>query len=112
MKVMTGLIVTAGILGLTASATALAADGQKVYQQACASCHKAGIAGAPKTGDIEAWADRIAQGMDILNEHAINGFKGSKGMMPAKGGRASLSDDDVVSAVAYMVEQSGGISPE
>ncbi len=112
MKLMTGLIVSAGRLGLAASAAAFAADGQKVYQQACASCHKAGVAGAPKTGDAAAWADRIAQGLDILNEHAINGFKGSKGMMPAKGGRASLSDDDVKAAVAYMVEQSGGMSPE
>lgn len=112
MKLTTGLIVTAGIVGLAASAAVLAADGQQVYQQACASCHKAGIAGAPKTGDAAAWADRIAQGMDILNEHAIKGFKGSKGMMPAKGGRASLSDEEVMAAVAYMVEQSGGMSTE
>ena len=61
---------------------------------------------APKTGDKAAWKARIAQGDKVLNEHAIKGFKGSTGFMPAKGGRADLSDADVKSAVAYMVAQS------
>ncbi|MBK8163884.1 MAG: cytochrome c5 family protein [Gammaproteobacteria bacterium] len=104
MKTAIGLIAAIGMMGI---AVVQAADGQKIYQQACAMCHNAGTAGAPKTGDRDAWKDRIAQGVEILNEHAINGFKGSKGLMPAKGGRSNLSDDDVKAAVAYMVEQSG-----
>lgn len=91
-----------------AAAPAVAANdaGKKVYGGTCAMCHASGLAGAPKPGDKEAWAARIAQGSDTLHKHAIEGFTGSNGMMPAKGGNASLSDDDVKAAVDYMVSQS------
>ena len=81
-------------------------DGEQIYSMACMACHGAGIAGAPRTGDIAAWSDRISAGMDALFNHAINGFQGSKGMMPAKGGNPSLSDAEVQAAVEYMVAQS------
>ena len=77
-------------------------SGQEVYTKACVSCHKAGIAGAPVTGDKEAWVPLIDKGMDQLSQNAINGI----GKMPAKGGNASLSDAEVRAAVEYMVEQS------
>ncbi|WP_312304299.1 c-type cytochrome [Pulveribacter sp.] len=80
--------------------------GKSVYNKTCALCHSAGVAGAPKPGDKDDWGPRIAQGKDTLYKHAIEGFTGSKGMMPAKGGAASLSDDEVKSAVDYMVSQS------
>ena len=79
-----------------------AADGKGTYQGACFACHGTGAAGAPKLGDKGAWKDRIAQGLDTLYGHAINGFKG----MPAKGGRVDLSDEEVASAVEYMVTES------
>jgi cytochrome c5 len=41
-----------------------------------------------------------------LKDHAINGFQGSAGYMPAKGGRVDLSDEEVASAVEYMVSES------
>jgi cytochrome c5 len=69
------------------------------------ACHGGGIAGAPKTGDAAAWGPRIAQGMDTLNKHALEGFTGAAGVMPAKGGRADLSDVEITDAVAYLVEQ-------
>lgn len=102
------------LLGLSAAAVfavpaAHAADvaaGQKVYQQACFACHAAGVAGAPKVGDTGAWSPRIEQGMDTLVKHATEGFKGNTGFMPAKGGRADLSDAQVADAVAYMVAES------
>jgi len=81
-------------------------DGAQVYQGACMACHAAGIAGAPRTGDKAAWADRIAQGADTLYTHAIGGFQGKAGVMPAKGGNAALSDDEVKAAVDHMVAQS------
>ena len=81
----------------------VAADGQKVYKSVCKACHGTGVIGAPKLGDKAAWADRVSQGMDTLNDHAIKGYKGKKGMMPPKGGRKTLSDDDVKAAVAHMV---------
>ena len=86
----------------------MAADmsGEEVYNTACAACHAAGIAGAPKLGDAAAWSARIGQGMDTLSTHAISGYQGSAGYMPPKGGRTDLSDDAVHAAVEYMVTQS------
>jgi cytochrome c5 len=57
-------------------------------------------------GDQGAWAARIAQGADTLHKHAIEGFQGSAGLMPAKGGRADLTDELVIQAVDYMVDAS------
>ena len=59
--------------------------------------------GAPKAGDKAAWGPRVAQGKDTLYKHAIAGFNGSKGVMPAKGGRTDLSDDLIKQAVDHMV---------
>ena len=83
-----------------------AMTGPQVYNTACLACHGAGVAGAPILGDAAAWSARIAQGDDVLNDHAINGYTGSAGYMPAKGGRADLSDQEVIDAVAYMVSES------
>jgi cytochrome c5 len=78
----------------------------QVYNAACLACHGAGIAGAPVLGDAAAWAPRIAQGIDVLKEHAVVGYTGSVGFMPAKGGRVDLSDQEVHAAVDYMVDES------
>ncbi|MFC3111375.1 c-type cytochrome [Undibacterium arcticum] len=75
--------------------------GKKVYEATCQACHATGVAGAPKFGDKAAWADRIKQGAAVLHDHAIKGFQGKAGMMPAKGG-ASASDDEVKAAADYM----------
>lgn len=79
------------------------AGGEGVYTRVCSLCHAGGLAGAPTFGDKAAWAPRIAQGNAILYKHAIEGFAGAKGMMPPRGGNASLTDDEVKSAVDYMV---------
>ena len=55
--------------------------------------------GAPKVGDKGAWGPRIAQGKDTLYNHAIHGFNGKTGVMPAKGGRADWPDDLIKQAV-------------
>ncbi|MDX1487033.1 MAG: c-type cytochrome [Acidiferrobacterales bacterium] len=80
-----------------------AAGGESTYKNSCAVCHAAGVAGAPKFSDKAAWKDRIAKGKDTLYEHAIKGFQGKVGFMPAKGGNAALPDEDVKAAVDYMV---------
>ena len=76
-----------------------AADGNKTYAAACAMCHAAGVAGAPKAGDKAAWKPRIAQGKDVLYTSAIKG----KNLMPPKGGAVSLPDADIKAAVDYLV---------
>ena len=92
--------------GEAAAAATAPADGKATYDMACSVCHGAGIAGAPKVGDKAAWAARIAQGMSTLEKHALEGYQGSAGVMPAKGGRADLSDDTVKAAVEHMAAQS------
>ena len=88
-----------------AVAATAAADltGEQIYNQACIACHGAGVAGAPKLGDKAAWAPRIAQGMDTLHKHALQGFQGKAGYMPPKGGRTDLSDQSVMNGVDYIV---------
>ena len=82
--------------------------GQTVYKGLCFNCH--GVAAMatmiPQTGDAAAWASRIEQGIETLYDHAINGFTGKMGMMPAKGSNPGLSDDEVKAAVDYIVSQS------
>jgi cytochrome c5 len=80
------------------------AKGKQVYQTTCAVCHAAGVAGAPKPGDMAAWGPRVAQGYATLYSHALNGIRA----MPAKGGNPSLSEADLASAVGYMFTESGG----
>jgi cytochrome c5 len=80
--------------------------GKKVYGNVCSMCHASGVAGAPKPGDKADWGPRIAQGNDLLYKHALEGFTGAKGMMPARGGSTTLKDDEVKAAVDYMVAQS------
>jgi cytochrome c5 len=83
-----------------APAPATSDVGEKLYKQACAACHIAGVAGAPKFGDKTAWAPRIATGMDAMVAAVISG----KGIMPAKGGAAGASDADLRAATQYMVD--------
>ena len=80
--------------------------GEEIYRQACATCHSEGIAGAPRTGDAEEWQPRLAKGMETLIRHSIEGYQGNMGVMPPRGGVPGLTDDEVASSVAFMVEQS------
>ena len=76
-------------------------DGQKIYQASCQACHAAGVAGAPKLGDKDAWAPRIAKGNDALLASVKNGLNA----MPPKGACMSCSDAELRAAIAYMVGQ-------
>jgi cytochrome c5 len=88
--------------GSVVAAAGGAQSGDQVYEQFCATCHRIGVAGAPVLGDVEAWEPRIAKGMDTLWDHTLNGFNG----MPAKGTCMNCSDDELRSALDYMVEES------
>lgn len=96
--------------GTTQAATPKPVDapmaGAQVYNEVCVACHSPpGFGGAPALGDSAAWAARIDNGMDTLIDHALNGYSGSTGIMPKKGGRTDLSDEEIIAAVEYMVKQ-------
>lgn len=75
-------------------------DGAKVYGTFCIACHASGVSGAPIKGNADQWAPRIAQGIDVLKTHAINGLN----MMPPKGTCMDCSDDEIVAAIEHMIE--------
>lgn len=85
----------------TASAGGDARSGEAVYDQFCATCHAAGVAGAPVLDDAQAWEPRLAKGMDTLWDHTLNGFNA----MPAKGTCMDCSDDELRAALDYIVEE-------
>lgn len=74
-------------------------SGEEVYGAACAACHNSGVLNAPVIGDASQWTDRLPKGEETLYSNAINGI----GSMPAKGGNASLSDEEVQAAVDHMI---------
>jgi len=76
----------------------------KIIKANCAMCHAGGLMGAPKIGDVGLWAPIIAQGKEMLINNAIKGIR----MMPAKGGNAKLTDEEVAAAVISMANASGG----
>ena len=84
-------------------AMVLPKNGNDLFESVCKTCHGTGLAGAPKAGDKAAWGPRIAEGKPTLYQHALNGYNGKTGMMPAKGGRTDLPDDLVKQGVDYMV---------
>ncbi len=108
-KTLTGGGAAVAAMGSSATAPEMPAVdlklGESVYTSKCVACHGSGATGAPKLDD-SSWTIRKAQGMDLMVEHAIKGYQGSKGYMPAKGGFPALSDEEVKAAVAYMASAS------
>jgi cytochrome c5 len=86
----------------TAAADDSGAVGADIYQKACKNCHDMGVANAPKLGDSAAWAPRIAKGNDALLQSVMKGLNA----MPPKGACMSCSDEELRSAMEYMVGQS------
>lgn len=97
-----GLVIQ-GLAATTEIKLAVPKDGPELYESVCKTCHATGLAGAPKTGDKSLWGPRIAQGMPTLYEHALKGYTGKAGAMPAKGGRTDLNDDLIKAGVDYLV---------
>ncbi|MFC0676351.1 c-type cytochrome [Lysobacter korlensis] len=77
-------------------------DGSVIFGNLCAGCHKSGAGGAPTMARAQ-WTGRLAQGNDVLYRHAIEGYTGSAGVMPAKGGNPALTDEQVTATVDWML---------
>lgn len=75
--------------------------GEVVFTKNCKVCHAQGVNGAPIIGNKKMWAKRVPQGTQTLVQHASEGF----GLMPAKGGNEQLSEQDIESAVTYMLSR-------
>lgn len=86
-----------------ANAPKVVKSGEEVFNAVCTACHTSGALNAPKFGNKGDWAPRIAQGYDTLVKHAIEGIRA----MPARGGAADLSDQEMQRAVAYMADAGG-----
>ena len=78
-------------------------DGSVVYGNLCSACHASGAGGAPMLTQA-AWSARVGQGMDTMVKHAIDGYQGPAGLMPARGGNPSLTDEQVAATVKWMVD--------
>ncbi len=77
--------------------------GEQVFQAQCTACHTAGVAGAPKIGDVAAWAPRIKTGYDTLLNSALKG----KNAMGAQSG-GDFDDFEIARAVVYLANAGGG----
>jgi cytochrome c5 len=84
------------IAGLPASVDLV--RGKQLYNTSCIICHQTGAAGAPKLGDKIAWVPRLTKGFNALVSYTLGGHKNF-----FKGSRADIADEDVISAVGYMV---------
>ena len=82
-----------------AASAPIGPTGKPLYDSACAVCHIAGVAGAPRLEDQAAWAPRLERGLDALVESVVKG----KGAMPPMGGAAQATQEQIRAAVQYMI---------
>jgi cytochrome c5 len=78
-------------------------DGSVIFGKLCGACHTSGVGGAPMLTQA-AWAPRLAQGVETLVKHAIEGYQGEAGLMPARGGNPSLTDAQIDASVKWMID--------
>ena len=102
MKKTVQIVITGAALLAMNSAVQAFDAGVSLYNSKCIICHGSGVVGAPKMGDKEAWAPRIATGMDALLASVING----KNAMPPKGTCAECSESDLIDAIEFMTLRS------
>jgi cytochrome c5 len=102
---MNRIIATLLALIVTMSSALAADDGATLFENQCASCHTGGVAGwwrkAPNINDKKIWAPLAAKGADVLTASTINGI----GEMPPRGRCETCTDEQIRSAVEYMIEK-------
>lgn len=97
-----GLVLQAGAVRAGQDA---GADGAKIVDESCASCHTSGLMGAPKIGDAADWQARLKIAGSVSG--LLTTTQRGKGSMPPRGGESSLSDTELQSAIQYMLSKSG-----
>jgi len=97
------LVLGAPMTAQPVQAQARERSGEQIVKAQCASCHQAGVKGAPRIDDRAAWAQRMKQGLDATVRSAINGH----GAMPARGGMANATDTELRAAILYMFYPAG-----
>ena len=75
-------------------------SGEAVYNQGCAACHTAGLAGAPMFANLDQWTDRTSKGLEVLTANAYNGYNA----MPAKGMCIDCTQLEIERSVQYMLD--------
>jgi len=76
---------------------------EQIAQTVCFKCHETGDKGAPKLSDQTAWAQRGSKGLDALTKTVIRGH----GNMPARGGLADLTDQELKAVIAFLFKKVG-----
>jgi cytochrome c5 len=92
---------TTAVVALVFASSMTIADDAAIdakYEKSCKLCHSAGLMGAPKTGDVAAWAPRLEKGNDVLLKHMKEGFNA----MPPKGTCMDFTDDDFLKLLEKM----------
>lgn len=97
-----GNVMMAGQAPVVTGVASAGRSAESIYNVSCVACHDYGVAGAPKMGDVAAWANRLQQGIETVYANAINGIRG----MPAMGTCMDCTEDDIRSTIDYMLENS------
>jgi cytochrome c5 len=95
-----GLALAAALGGCGEAPSEDVHPGKDIYQRHCFACHQAGIAGAPRFGDKETWAPRLAAGREAMIDNVKRGMAPG---MPPRGACASCDDQELADAVDFML---------
>ncbi|MEW6165821.1 MAG: c-type cytochrome [Pseudomonadota bacterium] len=76
---------------------------EEIAKATCFKCHESGDQGAPKLSDKAAWTQRISKGIAAVTKTVIRGH----GKMPARGGLADLTDNELKDVIAYLLKEVG-----
>jgi cytochrome c5 len=79
---------------------------EEIAKATCHKCHETGDQGAPKLSDTAAWTQRASKGLDAVTKTVIRGH----GKMPARGGLADLTDDELKKVIAVLLKEVGAES--
>lgn len=76
---------------------------EEIAKATCHKCHETGEQGAPKLSDKAAWTQRASKGLDAVTKTVIRGH----GNMPARGGLADLTDNELKGVIAFLLKEVG-----